>query len=390
MVSRRAASVVACAFGLAASGAAGVLAGRSGMWGALTGAALAAVWLSVWNARMWDRRPPSPVAAASPEEAEAMALRVLLDAAPTPLVGVEGATARALNRAARDLFGAEDRILPPPPALFDREVAHFRQSGRRWRLDRVELTSGVSMSSLAALIDVEQEERAAEARVTAELVEVLGHELLNGLAPIASLSESALDVLDGAHDDPALLREILGVLARRADGLQRFTEAYRTLARLPEPVRRPVPVREMADDLARLFASRWSTARLHVDAKEDLSWSLDRDQMHQAVWALLQNAAEATQIDGAPSGTVRLSVKRADEALVIEVADDGPGVSSADAERIFRPFVTTKPNGSGIGLSLARQIAHAHGGALTLEQTPATAFRLSLPSHASHSSASVR
>jgi signal transduction histidine kinase len=127
---------------------------------------------------------------------------------------------------------------------------------------------------LAALIDVEQEERVAEARVTAELVEVLGHELLNGLAPIASLSESALDVLNGAHDDPELLREILGVLARRADGLQRFAEAYRTLARLPEPIRRPVSVREMADDLARLFASRWPAATLHVDAQEDLSWGL--------------------------------------------------------------------------------------------------------------------
>ncbi|MGN6064240.1 sensor histidine kinase [Brevundimonas diminuta] len=348
------------------------------MWGALTGAALAAVWLGVLNARMWDRRPPASVAAASPDEGEAMALRVLLDAAPTPLVGVEGTTARALNRAARDLFSAEDRILPPPPALFDREVAHFRQSGRRWRLDRVELASEGG-SSLAALIDVEQEERVAEVRVTAELVEVLGHELLNGLAPIASLSESALDVLNGAHDDPDLLREILGVLARRADGLQRFAEVYRTLARLPEPIRRPVSVREMADDLARLFASRWPAATLHVNAQEDLSWALDRDQMHQAVWALLQNAAEATQVDGPPSGTVRLSVKRVDETLVIEVADDGPGVSSADAERIFRPFVTTKPNGSGIGLSLARQIAHAHGGALTLERTPATVFRLSLP-----------
>jgi signal transduction histidine kinase len=384
MVSRRAASALACALGLTASGVAAVLAWRSGMWGALTGAALAAVWLSVLNARMWDRRPPASVAAASPDEGEAMALRVLLDAAPTPLVGVEGTTARALNRAARDLFSAEDRILPPPPDLFDREVAHFRQSGRRWRLDRVELASGGG-SSLAALIDVEQEERVAEARVTAELVEVLGHELLNGLAPIASLSESALDVLNGAHDDPDLLREILGVLARRADGLQRFAEAYRTLARLPEPIRRPVSVREMADDLARLFASRWPAATLHVDVQEDLSWALDRDQMHQAVWALLQNAAEATQVDRAPSGAVRLSVKRADETLVIEVADDGPGVSPADAERIFRPFVTTKPNGSGIGLSLARQIAHAHGGALTLERIPATTFRLSLPSRCASS-----
>lgn len=64
---------------------------------------------------------------------------------------------------------------------------------------------------------------------------------------------------------------------------------------------------------------------------------------------------------------------------MIEVGDDGRGVSPADAERIFRPFVTTKPNGSGIGLTLARRIAHAHGGALTLEGSTASVFRLRLP-----------
>lgn len=71
-----------------------------------------------------------------------LAARLLLDAAPPPLVGVEGTTAMALNRAARELFGTEDRILPSPAALFERSVSHFRLSGRRWRVDRVDLASG--------------------------------------------------------------------------------------------------------------------------------------------------------------------------------------------------------------------------------------------------------
>jgi signal transduction histidine kinase len=92
---------------------------------------------------------------------------------------------------------------------------------------------------------------------------------------------------------------------------------------------------------------------------------------------LLQNAAEA--LADRPGGKVALKARGTDAGLVIDVVDNGPGLPPDAAQRIFRPFHTTKPGGTGIGLSLARQIAHAHGGSLTLSENTATLFRLLLP-----------
>jgi len=231
--------------------------------------------------------------------------------------------------------------------------------------------------TVAALIDVEREELAAEARASADLIEVLGHELLNGLSPIVSLAESAQTAAAQEPVDTALLAEILGPLARRAEGLQRFATDYRALARLPEPISSPVALGQFADDLAQLFAQRWPAAALTLEVDEAGTWGMDRDQMHQAVWALLNNAAEATSITEEPR--VILSIKRAEKRLAITILDNGEGVKPESAALIFRPFHTTKPKGSGIGLSLARQIAHGHGGSLELAGANPTAFQISLP-----------
>lgn len=376
---RRGSPRVAASLGLVACGVAGALAWQGGMWGLLTGAAITALWLTaldLWTA-IRPRAAPAPAATAR-GEADALALRLLLDAAPTPLVGIEGKAARTLNRAARRLFATDDRILPPPAALTDPAATRLRHEGRGWRVDRVAVAEG---RSVAALIDIEQEERAAEARASADMIQVLGHELLNGLAPIVSLAESGAAVVAGAGGiDAALLHEILGTLARRAEGLQRFTEAYRALARLPEPARRMVRLRALADDLARLFAGRWPDASLTVAVAPALDWPLDRDQIGQALWALLQNAAEAA----AGAARVVIRMQAGAMGLAIEVQDHGPGVPPSAAARIFRPFHTSKPEGTGIGLSLARQIALAHGGALTLEPGRPTRFRMTLPWSGSH------
>ena len=209
------------------------------------------------------------------------------------------------------------------------------------------------------------------------MIQVLGHELLNGLAPIASLAESGAVAVARPEVDVALLREILDTLARRAEGLQRFTEAYRAIARLPEPTRRAVPVGELTDDLARLFATRWPAVALSVAADAD-AWALDRDQIVQAVWALLQNAAEAATAAHAAGAEVALRITASD-TLAIEIEDNGPGVPADAVARIFRPFHTTKADGTGVGLSLARQIALAHGGTLTLASDAPTRFRLTIP-----------
>jgi len=368
--------------GLVLCGVIGTVAWEHGLWGLLAGAVLVAIWIAALN---WSAivRPaaPAPLAEGSrSDEGDAIVLGMLLDAVPTPLLAVEQGRARALNRAARTLFATDHIVSPVPPGLLDPSETHLRHEGHGWRIDRVDIAGGGPARSMIAMINIEQEERTAEARATAELMQVLGHELLNGFAPIVSLAESGLAALDKAGDDPALLGEILGTLARRVEGLQRFTAAYRTLARLPEPSCRAVPMRELVDDLARLFAVRWPGVRLTADAPGDLVWLLDRDQVSQALWALLQNAAEAVSAKGTDRGHVRLAVRRLDAELVIEVRDNGGGVPPDVADRIFRPFHTTKPDGTGIGLSLARQIAHAHGGTLTLCPGVETMFRILLRS----------
>jgi len=381
MDSRRGLTAAFTIFGLLLCGVAGEIAWRYGLWGLLTGIVLMAAWIGVmpWWTAARPAPPPLPQAEATSSIGDAVVMRALLDAAPTPLMAIERSGARALNRAARRLFSTDDRILPLPAELENPDATYLRLEGRSWRIHRVEVTGARTGYLVAALVDIQQEERAAEARAAAELIHVLGHELLNGLAPIVSLAESGLTAVHARDPDPALLAEILGTLARRADGLQRFTLAYRELARLPEPMLRPVRLRKLADDLARLFAVRWPKVRLMVDVPDEAQWPLDRDQMSQALWALLQNAAEAALDGQQGAATVVLDMRSAGTGLVIEVRDNGRGVPTDAAVRIFRPFHTTKPEGTGIGLSLARQIACAHGGDLVLEPARETTFRLLLP-----------
>jgi signal transduction histidine kinase len=379
MVSRSALQAIMTGIGLIGCGIAIEAAWRDGLWGLLAGGLLAGAWLCVLNRRTSPRSHPE---AAPPARLDVgldpMAHRLLLDAAPTPMLGVEEGGVRALNRAARRLFATDQRIWPVPPELYDNTAHRLRHEGRAWRIDRLMFKGAQDTLSVVALIDIEQEEHAAEARATTELIHVLGHELLNGLAPIASLAESGLSAVEAPDPDAVLLREILGTLARRADSLQRFTEAYRALARLPEPLLRPVQVATIFGDLSRLFASRCPDLRLTVEVADDLVWPLDGDQLFQALWALLLNAAEAV-VDRGVDGHVQLIAWQNGAGLAIEVRDNGCGVPPHSVGSIFRPFHTTKEGGTGIGLSLARQIAHAHGGALTLEAGALTVFRMQLP-----------
>jgi signal transduction histidine kinase len=233
--------------------------------------------------------------------------------------------------------------------------------------------------TVVTLIDIEQEERAAEARATAEMIQILGHELLNGLAPIVSLADSGLAAIDKPMPDTPLLREILGTLTRQAEGLQRFVEAYRVLARLPAPQLRLIPVAQLIEDLTRLFASRWPQVAISVDVDGNSSWPMDRDQISQALGALVQNAAEAATADRGAGARVEIAVRQLDQGLAFEVRDNGNGIPAELETIVFRPFHTTKPDGTGIGLSLVRQIAQAHGGTLLIHRSAYTVFSLLLP-----------
>ena len=367
-----------------ACGAGAVAAAQRGLYASLLVAMGAGVWLALAPLlQMPLPRARNPATVPGTREDLVMA-RVLLDSSPTPLVALDDdGNARVLNRAARRLFVTDERIAPATTALLAATTARMLSyDGHHYRLDRAEVRRAGPARTILALADVEAVERTAAARATRDLLQVLSHEVMNALAPITSLADSARAA--AADDAPPLaeLRAMLGTLARRAEGLQRFTEAYREMARLPPPAPEPVALVDIIDDLARQFAGRWD-GRVTLDAVAPPvdPVAIDRDQIGQALWALLQNGAEAA-LGGASAGNlpgVTLTTTQANARVVFTVADTGPGMPSGDRLRIFDAFFTTKPAGSGVGLSLARQIARAHGGDLTLTDTARTSFVLTLP-----------
>jgi signal transduction histidine kinase len=369
-----------------ACGAGVVLALQGRLYACAVVLALVGLWAAAHTAwAVWPRAPnaaPAPSAApVASAEADLRLVRSLLDQTPAPLVIAQpdGALA-AGNRAARRLFGVDDRLTDPPPDL---AAALGQGEGGRRLTVRLETPDGphvyaVSIADLislrgplrlAILIDIEPEIRTAEAAALRELMQVLSHEIMNALTPVASLAATARDLLAEADPPQAQALDAVATLARRAEGLTRFVEAYRTLARLPEPVLAPVSLGALLDETAQLFHGRWAARGVRLDLARpnpDVVLEIDRDLMVHALANMLSNGAEAALDGGHAAPAVGLTVQVRGGAIQLNIEDNGPGVPTSDAGAIFRPFFTTKLHGSGIGLSFARQVALSHGGSLAL------------------------
>jgi len=390
MISRRLArlgalTTVALGVGVAA------LAWKNGLPANGLVAALAAFVAGLWLvARDDDARPAAapaePDSIRLDQERERRTLQAFLDQAPTPLVSLQpGGQLSAVNRAARRLFRT-DSVLADPGGDLHRTILEASPEARRtvrlatgglartYAISVAEVVGAGGALRLAALTDIEAEIQAAEAAALKELLQVLSHEIMNSLTPLASLAQSAAELLaDGERQDVATARESVAVIARRTDGLHRFVEAYRSLARLPPPSPRMVSLAALLDEAARLFETRWGPRGVVLKAdppSPDILIRLDPDLTAQALLGLLTNAAEAALSGGSRPPTVRLWARPSGDGAAISVEDNGAGVDEGRAAEIFRPFFTTKPDGSGIGLALARQAMVSQGGQLVLEATP--------------------
>jgi len=266
----------------------------------------------------------------------------LLGAPPERLVGADAAALgldSALSTGGPDLV---DLSLPGRTGRFELRRSTFRQGGRPMHL--------------VVLSDLTRTLREEERRTWQRLVRVLGHEINNSLAPIQSLAESLVRILEMQDEDwMEDARQGLGIIGGRAQGLGRFMASYTQLARLPEPTLKPVDLGR----LVRRVVGLETRAAVDLLAGPEGTVPGDEDQLSQALINLLKNAVEAS-----PEGRVQMGWTFQDRDVCLFIRDEGPGLP--DGGNLFVPFFTTKPGGSGIGLVLSRQIAEGHGGSLVL------------------------
>ncbi len=252
-------------------------------------------------------------------------------------------------------------------------------------VDRVPQTAMVSAAvvhrlgglvRVVAVQPIQTELNAVEIAAQSDLIRVLTHEILNSMTPVTSLAHTAAALVANAENgnpgDIADARVAVETLARRADGVMSFVNSYRQISRAPKVQPREFEVGPWAREVASLFVASGIPDKLDFRLSvtpDHLIIDADPDLLFQVLINLLRNAAEAAAAHSdQPVVSLTFSVTR-DGQTSIEVADNGPGVPESLRRDVFLPFFTTKQNGTGVGLSLARQIVLAHHGSISLDNS---------------------
>jgi two-component system, NtrC family, nitrogen regulation sensor histidine kinase NtrY len=215
-----------------------------------------------------------------------------------------------------------------------------------------------------------------------KLIRVLMHEIMNSIAPITSLSESLCKffTIDGRPARPEEVTETtigttlrgLNVIKEQGNGLMLFVESYRKLTRLPIPDKKAIRFEDLINRIKVLYSSLENSSKVKLivlSGPPGMELFADENQISQVLINLVKNALQANEKN--PEGKIQISVAfNSEHRPEIRVSDNGPGIPDDILEQIFVPFFTTRENGSGIGLSLSRQIMRLHGGSLQVRSTP--------------------
>ena len=196
-----------------------------------------------------------------------------------------------------------------------------------------------------------------------KLIRVLTHEIMNSVTPITSLSGTLQELVKDQADSETLdkVRQGLGAIQLRSEGLQNFTEAYRKLTKIPRPKFNVISLSAFITNNLQLLENDLKDIRIVTEIPPHIEILGDRDLLSQVLINLLKNAVEAMTQE--PEPTIWITAEQADD-VVISIRDNGSGIDEDKIEQIFIPFFTTKSEGSGIGLALSRQIIQLHNGSI--------------------------
>jgi len=246
----------------------------------------------------------------------------------------------------------------------EERTSYYNESGKiTVSLTASEVTVGREEVRIIAFNDITGEISENEQQSWAKLIRVLTHEIMNTITPIASLSDTLLG-FDGVSED---VRNGLVTISESSKGLIRFVDSYRNLTRVAPPVRKAFYFRDLAGRVMSLTREQTvmnGAVCTYQELSEDIILYADEEQIARILINLVRNAVQADARNIVISAQLTLS-----EQTVINVTNDGHPISLESRDEIFVPFYTTKQEGTGIGLSISRQIMRLHNGSLTLTRS---------------------
>jgi two-component system, NtrC family, nitrogen regulation sensor histidine kinase NtrY len=336
-------------------------------------------------------------ASRSERDEQAQYLQTLVNHVPVALIAIdERGAVKVLNMAARRLFEsslARAAQLSRYGESF--AVSLETLSAGNTAILRMERSSGTLLLKAAAteivtrglrtrlvsLQNIENEMSAQELEAWQTVIRVMAHEVMNSLTPVSSLATTAHDLVRDVLEqlpanDPraaalADARDALEAVSRRSEGLLHFVRGHRRLTKPLAARIEVMPVQRLFARIQRLLASDLADRDIRMLTRvepETLELAMDAELLDQALINLVRNAIEALR--ETPSAQITLSAYREpDGRIAISVSDNGPGIAPDQREKVFVPFFTTKRQGSGIGLTLVRQIAAAHGASIDVGET---------------------
>jgi two-component system, NtrC family, nitrogen regulation sensor histidine kinase NtrY len=296
------------------------------------------------------------------------------------ILGLKGVrTWNAVSNTCPDFYRAVELL-----GAYGRKLIELK-SDEYNRILSIDVTSTTLLDRKHRIIiiqDINNEIEQKEFEAWNKLIRILTHEIMNSVTPVSSLTETTRMLLEDSLGNPKKAADLkdetisdicfsLKTIQKRSDGMLDFADAYRTFSRVPSPILAAVNVSELLDSVARLMQEELVKKNIQIDVivhPDVTSIQVDRTLIEQVLINLLTNSIHALHDSDLPK--IKIKAWKEPAKVIIEVYDNGHGIPDKEVQHIFVPFYSTRDGGSGIGLSLSKQIMSLHGGTIRVTSRP--------------------